>query len=178
MKKIDKKEALKDVEKIGKQTIEDYKKFALKGNVLDLAIGVVLGGAFTNIVNSLVTGIITPFLGILTNKVDLSSLYVSLTGGVFKSLDEAKASGALVLNYGLLLNAILNFVIVSVVLFMIIKNLTRFKKKENIEEVKTQKECPYCKSSINVLATRCPNCTSILEEKEDEKIKKPKIQKV
>jgi large conductance mechanosensitive channel len=164
MKDIKKNTRFKEIENASKKTFEDYKDFAMKGNVVDLAIGVVIGGAFTGIVNSLVTGVITPFLGILTNKVDLSSLYVSLSGGIYTSLEAAKQSGALVLNYGLLLNAILNFFIVSFVLFLIFRYLTKLRKKHDkdlqVAQEVTTKECPYCISQIPIKATRCPHCTS------------------
>lgn len=172
--KIDKK-AIKNIEKAGKKTMDDYKKFALKGNVIDLAIGVVIGGAFTNIVNSLVTGVITPVLGLLTNRVDLSSLYVSLTGGVYSTLEAAKESGALVLNYGLFLNAILNFFIISFVLFILISYIRKIgKKQEETEDVikeETTKTCKYCFTQIDINATRCPNCTSILNDENEDKDK-------
>lgn len=174
MKDTKKKSRLKDIEKASKKTFSDYRDFAMKGNVMDLAIGVVIGTAFTGIVNSLVTGVITPFLGVLTNKVDLSSLYISLSGGIYSSIEDARQSGALVLNYGLLLNAILNFFIVSFILFLILRYMTKLRKKEDnnkqaVEEI-TTKTCPYCISQISIEATRCPHCTSelVLNKKENE----------
>lgn len=145
-----------------KNAMEEYKKFAIKGNAMDLAIGVVIGSAFTNIVNSIVNSTITPLISILTNKVDLSKLFISLSGGTYSSLEEAKAAGALTLNYGEMLNAILNFFIVSLVLFVIIRIINHSKIKEEQEKakIKTTKECPYCFSTIPIKATKCAYCTS------------------
>lgn len=150
--------------KISRKAVEEYKEFALKGNVLDMAIGVVIGTAFTTIVNTLVSSIITPLLGILTNKVDLSDLFITLHGPKMETIAEAKAAGSLILTYGEVLNAILYFLIISLVLFIIVK----FINKGKVEKVKKEdtRDCPYCFSKININATRCPNCTSILEEKD------------
>ena len=174
------KEKVKEIEKQNKarakKTIDDYKKFAIKGNALDLAVGVVLGSAFTNIVNTIVSAVITPAISLLTSKVDLSTLFITLKGGQFDTLEQAKAAGAITLNYGELINAVLNFVIVSIVLFTIvsiIKNSTAKKEVENKE--KTTKTCPYCLSEIPIKATKCAHCTSDLEEvKKEENIKENK----
>ena len=136
-KKIEKKDIKKVIESKGKETrkktektINEYKEFALKGNVLDMAIGVVIGTAFTSIVNTLVSSIITPLLGLLTNKVDLSSLFITLHGPKTSTISEAKAAGSLILTYGELLNAILYFFIVSFTLFIVVKFIKKGKKKE------------------------------------------------
>jgi large conductance mechanosensitive channel len=154
-------------EKKAKKAIEDYKKFAIKGNVVDLAIGIVIGTAFTNIINTMVSSFITPLLSILTNKVDIGSLFISLSGGKYNTLEEAKAAGAIVINYGALFNAILNFFIVSVLLFIVFKYISKLKtsgEKDVVEEVKpTTKVCPYCKSTIDINATKCAFCTSKVE---------------
>lgn len=154
---------------IAKKTINNYKNFAMKGNILDMAIGVVIGSAFTSIVNTLVTSIITPLISVLTNKVDLSTLFITLHGTHMKTLQEAKAAGAITLNYGDLLNALLNFFIISTTLFIIvsiIKSKTKkdAKKVEEIQKV-TTKQCPYCLSSIPIDAIKCAHCTSDLIEK-------------
>lgn len=169
MKKLDNKE-LKEIskEKV-KLAYEDYKAFALKGNVLDLAIGVVLGSAFTNIVNTIVSSTITPIISLLTSNVDLSTLFITLKGGHFDTLEAAKEAGAITLNYGSLINAVLNFLIVSIVLFILVKTLAKANKKKSKEVETTTKTCPYCMSTINIKASRCPNCTSILEENEEKK---------
>ncbi len=166
MKKINTKELQEESKKKAKLAFEDYKKFALKGNAMDLAIGVVLGGAFTAIVNAIVNSLINPLIGLITNKVDLSQLFISLDGTKYETLDAAKAAGALTLNYGQLLTAILNFVIISVVLFLIVKTLAKANKKEEVVEEITTKTCPYCLSTIPLKATRCAHCTSELNEKE------------
>jgi large conductance mechanosensitive channel len=144
--------------------IKEFKEFALKGNVLDLAVGVVIGGAFGKIVTSLVNDMITPLIGLLLGKVDFSNLFISLNGSHYATLQDAKAAGAATLNYGLFLNSIIDFLIIAFSIFMVIKQLNRFKRKQ--AEVKTEvttKECPHCITSIPIKATRCPNCTSMLE---------------
>ncbi len=131
---------------------------------MDLAVGVVIGGAFGKIVTSLVNDIITPLIGLLLGKVDFSNLFITLSGGHFATLKEAKDKGAATLNYGLFLNTVIDFLIIAFSIFIVIKQLNRFKRKQ--EEVKppvTTKECPHCITSIPIKATRCPNCTSMLE---------------
>lgn len=164
MKKIDKKDLQEQSKKKAKLAFEDYKAFALKGNALDLAIGVVLGGAFTTIVNTLVSALITPIISLITSNVDLSTLFITLKGGSFETLEAAKAAGAITLNYGEILTAIINFIIISIVLFIIVKTLTKASKKDTQEVEITTKTCPYCLSTIPLKATRCAHCTSILEE--------------
>lgn len=178
--KQDFKEKVKEIDKQNKEkakkAIENYKKFAIKGNAMDLAVGVVLGSAFTNIVNTIVSSVITPSLSLLTSKVDLSTLFITLRGGKFDTLEQAKAAGAITLNYGELINAVLNFVIVSIVLFIIvsiIKNSTAKKAVENKE--KTTKSCPYCLSEIPIKATKCAHCTSDLETTKNENTGENKI---
>jgi large conductance mechanosensitive channel len=143
--------------------IKEFKAFIMKGNVLDLAIGVIIGGAFGKIVSSLVTDVLMPPLGMLLGKVDFSSLYINLGGGSYPSLAEAQKAGAATLNYGLFLNNIINFLIIALVIFLIIKQVNRLKKSpvEPAAEP-TTKECPFCKTSIAIKAIRCPNCTSQL----------------
>lgn len=174
-KKLEKSEIKENLKKKGEETkkktektINEYKEFALKGNVLDMAIGVVIGTAFTSIVNTIVSSIITPLLGMLTNHVDLSSLFITLHGPKMSTLAEAKAAGALVLSYGELLNAILYFFIVSFTLFIVVKFIKSGKKKEEKVKEETTKNCPYCLSTIPIKATRCAHCTSLLEETKKE----------
>lgn len=164
MKKIDRKELKEKSKQKAKLAFEDYKAFALKGNALNMAIGVVLGGAFTAIVNTIVSAVITPLISLITSNVDLSTLFITLKGGEFDTLEAAKAAGAITLNYGELINAVINFILISVILFILVKALTKSnKKEEEIVEV-TTKECPYCLSTIPIKATRCAHCTSELTE--------------
>ncbi len=169
--KIAKKQ--KEGKEKAKNAVEEYKKFAIKGNAMDLAVGVVIGSAFTNIVNSIVNTTITPLIGLLTNRVDLSTLFISLSGETYATLAEAKQAGALTFNYGELLNAILNFFIVSLVLFVIIRIINHSKIKEEKEKakIKTTKECPYCLSTVSIKATKCAFCTSDLNNVNETKSK-------
>lgn len=163
------KEKQKETKKFARKTIENYKNFAMKGNIIDMAIGVVIGSAFTNIVNTLVSSTITPIISLLTKDVDLSTLFITLKGDEFNTLEEARAAGAIVLSYGELLNSIINFLIISIVLFIVISIIKRSNKKVQKEEVAVKKEttriCPYCKSTIDISATKCAFCTSDLENK-------------
>jgi len=164
MGKIDRKELKEKSKQKAKLAFEDYKNFALKGNALNMAIGVVLGGAFTAIVNTIVSAVITPIISLLTSNVDLSTLFITLKGGHFDTLEAAKAAGAITMNYGELINAVINFILISVILFILVKALTKSnKKEEEIAEV-TTKECPYCLSTIPLKATRCAHCTSELHD--------------
>lgn len=145
----------------------EFKAFAIKGNAIDLAIGMVVGAAFTSIVNSLVKDIVTPLIGKLTGGLDFSKLFVSLDGVHYETLAEAQEAEAAILTYGNFITALINFLIIALVIFIVFKKLLVFNKKEEIaEEVAaepTEKECPYCKSTINIKATRCPHCTSEVE---------------
>ncbi len=173
------KEKTNDLKRKAKSAINDYKKFAIKGNAIELAIGIVIGSAFTNIVNSIVSSVITPLISIFTNKVDISSLFISLDGKKYESIEAAKEAGAAIITYGNLINSIINFLILSIVLFIMLKYITSIKNKlekldknanEEADKVKkaTTKKCPYCISEIDINATRCPHCTSIIEEPEIE----------
>lgn len=170
MKKIIKQEHLKNIKKIGSESkkkassfAKDFKNFATKGNIIDMAVGVIIGSAFTKIVNSLVNEIISPLLGTITGKVNFSSLFISLNGVKYDSLDLAKSANAPIINYGVFISNIIDFLIVAVVLFIFIKMIINsVKKEEPITE--TTKICPYCISNIDIKATRCSHCTSILEE--------------
>ncbi|MED1915127.1 large conductance mechanosensitive channel protein MscL [Bacillus thuringiensis] len=146
--------------------LKEFKEFALKGNVMDLAVGVVIGGAFGKIVTSLVNDIITPMIGLLLGKVDFSGLFINLSGVPYTTIAEAKKANAATLNYGLFLNSVIDFVIIAFSIFIVIKQLNRFKRKQEVEKApETTKECPHCISAIPIKATRCPNCTSMLETK-------------
>jgi len=130
---------------------DEFKKFISRGNVMDMAVGIIIGGAFTAIVNSLVNDIVMPLISLLTGGMDFSSLSIPLGQG-----EEAAA-----LNYGAFISAIINFLLISLVIFLLIRTLNKFHKEEPAAEP-TEKECPYCKSTISIKATRCPHCTSEL----------------
>lgn len=146
--------------------LKEFKEFISKGSVMDLAIGVIIGGAFSKIVSSLVDDIIMPLIGLLLGGADISNYFVTLDGGKYATLAEAQEAGAATLNYGLFLNRIIDFLIIAFVLFLVIKAINKARaltKKPEAEEAPTTKECPYCKSTIDINATRCPNCTSELK---------------
>ncbi|MBN1964339.1 MAG: large conductance mechanosensitive channel protein MscL [Anaerolineae bacterium] len=144
----------------------DFKQFIMRGNVLDLAVGVIIGGAFGAIVNSLVNDIIMPPIGLLLGNVDFSQIFIDLSGGGYETLAAAQEAGAATMNIGLFINTVITFLIVALAVFMMVSwfnRLTTMGKKEEAPADPTTKECPYCYSEINISATRCPNCTSQLE---------------
>ncbi|HLR34287.1 MAG TPA: large conductance mechanosensitive channel protein MscL [Tissierellales bacterium] len=141
---------------------KEFKEFAMKGSVLDLAIGVIVGGAFGKIVTSLVNDIIMPLIGGLLGRVDFSNFFISLDGTTYNSLAEAKNAGAATLNYGIFINTIIEFLIISFSLFLVVRQINRLRRDEEPGEPITKK-CEFCLSEIPVEATRCPNCTSALE---------------
>jgi large conductance mechanosensitive channel len=142
--------------------LQEFKEFALRGNVLDLAIAVVIGAAFGNIVSSFVSDILMPPIGLLLGNVDFSNLFINLSGRRYESLAAAQEAGAATINYGLFINTIIDFVIIAFALFLIVRQVNRLQRQEEPEEP-TTKECPYCLSTIPVGATRCPHCTAELE---------------
>ncbi len=142
---------------------KDFKAFIMRGNVIDLAVAVVIGGAFGAIVTSFVQDIIMPPIGLLLGKVDFSNLFVSLDGGKYASLAAAKEAGAATLNYGLFINTLINFIIIALAIFLVIRAINRLAvKKDEAPAEPTTKDCPYCATAIPIKATRCPNCTSQL----------------
>lgn len=141
----------------------EFRKFIARGNVVDLAVGVVIGTAFKDIVNSLVQDVILPPIGLLTNQVDFTQLYINLGSEKFATLAEAQAAGAPLIQYGMFINSIIDFVLIAFVIFIIIKQLNRLERKDNEKKPK-EKKCPYCYSKVHIKATRCPNCTSELRE--------------
>ena len=172
-KKLKKQHAnLKQLEQKGlkkaKGFIADFKQFATKGNVIDMAVGVIIANAFTKIVNSLVNDIITPAISIFTGKIDYSNIFLALDGNTYSTLEEAKEAGVSVISYGTFITNIVNFLMIALSLFVFLKVLFKLKninkKEEVIEEVITTKKCPYCLNDIDIQATRCGHCTSILEE--------------
>ncbi|MEK7442566.1 MAG: large-conductance mechanosensitive channel protein MscL [Chloroflexota bacterium] len=137
---------------------KEFKEFAMRGNVLDLAIGLIIGGAFGKIITSFVNDLLMPPIGLLLGKVDFSSLYISLSGQVYPSLKAAKEAGAATINYGLFLNTVLDFIIVAFAVFLLVRQVNRWTAKP--AAAPTTKDCPYCYSAIALKATRCPHCTS------------------
>lgn len=143
--------------------IKEFKEFIMRGNVLDLAIGIIIGGAFGKIVSSFVNDILMPPIGLLLGGVDFTNLFASLNGEKYASLAAAQEAGAPTLNYGLFINNILDFLIVAIAIFFVIKAVNKLQKPKPVEAAPvTTKECPYCFSAIPIKATRCPNCTSEL----------------
>ena len=145
---------------------KEFKEFAMKGNVVDMAVGIVIGAAFGTIVKSFVSDILMPPIGLLLGNVDFSNLFLVLKGGQagpFATIADAQAAGAVTLNYGLFINTVISFIIVAIAVFMVIKSINRMKREEEAPtEEPTTKDCPYCFSAIAIKATRCPNCTSEL----------------
>ncbi len=143
--------------------IKEFKEFIMRGNVLDLAIGIIIGGAFGKIVSSFVNDILMPPIGLLLGGVDFSNLFVSLNGEKYASLAAAQEAGAPTLNYGLFINNVLDFLIVAIAIFFVIKAVNKLQRPKPVEAAPaTTKECPYCFSTIPIKAKRCPNCTSEL----------------
>lgn len=172
-RKLEKQRAkLKKIEEKGlkkaKGFINDFKQFATKGNVIDMAVGVMVANAFTKIVNSLVNDIITPALSILTGKMDYTNLFVALDGNTYATLEEAKAAGASVISYGTFITNVVNFFMIALCLYIFLKVMFKVKdarKKEEVkEEIATTKKCPYCLNEVPLEATRCGHCTSMLNE--------------
>lgn len=145
--------------------LKEFRDFALRGNVIDLAVGVIIGAAFGKIVTSFVSDILTPPIGLLLGKVDLTNLFIDMSGQGYRSLADAKAAGAATLNYGLFLNNIIDFLIVAFVIFIFIRAINHMQKPAPPPQPGT-KVCPHCATDIPIKATRCPNCTSALENQE------------
>jgi large conductance mechanosensitive channel len=146
----------------GGPVFKEFKEFAMRGNVLDMAVGIVIGAAFGRIVTSFVEDILMPPIGLLAGRVDFSNLFISLTGKSFESLAAAKAAGAATLNYGMFLNHVINFLIVAFAIFILVKQVNRLKRAEAPAAAPATKQCPHCFSAIAAQATRCAHCTSQL----------------
>jgi large conductance mechanosensitive channel len=141
--------------------LKEFKEFAMKGNVLDMAVGIIIGAAFGRIITSLVADIIMPPIGLVLGHVDFSNLFLNISGTAYPTLAAAKAANAATVNYGAFLNTVIDFLIVAFVIFMLVRQANRWNKPAPAPAA-TTKECPYCASSIPLKATRCPNCTSEL----------------
>ena len=145
--------------------IKEFKEFIARGNVIDLAVGIIIGAAFGKIVTSLVNDVVMPPIGLLLGGVDFSNFFVNLSDRPFTKLADAKAAGAPTISYGIFINTLLEFLIVALVVFLIVKAINRMRRQPE-ELPETVKACPFCISSIPVQATRCPNCTSQLQVEE------------
>jgi large conductance mechanosensitive channel len=141
---------------------KEFKEFALRGNVIDMGVGIIIGAAFGKIVSSFVADILMPPLGLMVGKVDFGNLFLDLSRHGYKSLAEAKAAGAATLNYGLFINSIFDFVLVAFALFILIRQMNRWVKKPLPADAPSTKECRFCYSNIPIKATRCAHCTSEL----------------
>ncbi len=140
---------------------KDFKEFVMRGNVMDLAVGVIIGAAFGKIITSLVSDILMPPLSVLLGKVDFANMFIDLSGAHHPTLAAAKAAGAATINYGLFLNAIVDFLLVALVIFMIVKQANKL-RREPAPAPPSTKDCPFCATAIPIPAKRCPNCTSQL----------------
>lgn len=146
---------------------KEFKEFAMRGNVIDMAVGIIIGAAFGTIVKSLVADIIMPPIGLILGNVDFSNLFVTLsdgaTAGPYASIIDAQTAGAVTINYGVFINTVISFLIIAFCVFMIIRSMNKLKRQEEAPKVEpTTKECPHCFSTISIKATRCANCTTEL----------------
>ena len=147
-----------------KKFIKEFKEFAFRGNMLDMAIGVMIGGAIANIVSSIVNDLIMPLIGLLTGGFDMNNLFVSLDGNSYATLAAAQEAGAATLNYGTFLTYVVDFLIMAFCIFLVLKLIMSLKRKKDEEPEKESRKCPYCFSEIHDDATRCPHCTSELKD--------------
>ena len=148
--------------------LKEFKEFAMRGNVIDMAVGIIMGAAFGGIVNSLVSDVIMPPIGLLLGNIDFSNFFLVLkegkVAGPYASVAAAKAAGAVSLNYGVFVNTIVSFLIVAFSVFLLVRSVNKLRRKEEVPPVlPTTKECAYCFTSIPIKATRCPHCTSELK---------------
>ena len=151
-----------------KRNLGEFKEFAVKGNVIDMAVGIIIGAAFGNVVNSIVNDVIMPPLGALMGKVDFSKLYLTVYNPTpdvsYPTLEAAKEAGVVTINYGLFINTLISFTMVAFAVFLLVKGINKLKaateKEKEAEEAATTKECPRCFSTIDIKATKCPHCTA------------------
>lgn len=151
-----------DIKKKLSEEGNGFKEFAFKGNLFDLAVGIVIGTAFSKLISSLVENIFMPPIGFLTSKVDFSKLYFALGSGKYDSLEKAQEAGAVVIKYGEVISVLISFLITALVVYIFIVKISKMLKKDEVKVAETTKECPFCKSEINKDAKKCPNCTSNL----------------
>lgn len=155
-------ETLKGVEKPMKKFLKDFKAFAVQGNVIDLAVGVMIGGAFGKIVSSLVSDIFMPLIGLLTGGTDMTNLFISLNGQHYDTLADATTAGAATLNYGVFLTNVIDFVLIALCIFLFVRLISKVMPKKPAPPAEPTRVCPYCRTTVSAVATRCPNCTSEL----------------
>lgn len=148
--------------------LKELKEFAMRGNVIDMAVGIIIGAAFGTIVKSFVSDVIMPPIGLLLGNVDFANLFVVLKEGAlagpYAALADAQAAGAVTLNYGVFINTVISFIIVAFAVFMVIRSMNQMKREEEAPAEPTTKECPHCFTSIPIKATRCPHCTTQLSK--------------
>jgi large conductance mechanosensitive channel len=142
---------------------EEFKKFIMRGSVVDMAVGIIIGAAFTSVVQSLVNDILMPPIGRVLGGIDFAGLFINLGPGTYETLAEAQEAGAATINYGLFINAVISFLIVALVVFLLVKSLARMQEDEAAPSEPTTKECPECLSEIPIHARRCAFCTTVLE---------------
>jgi len=140
--------------------LKEFRAFAMRGNVLDLAVGVIIGGAFGKIVSSFVTDVLMPPIGLLLGRVDFTNLFVNLSGQSYPTVAAAKVAGAGTLNYGLFIQAVIDFVLVAFAVFLLVRQVNRLQRPAPSVPAPATRPCPYCRSAIDPRATRCPHCTS------------------
>ena len=158
-------EKIKNVAGKSKGFAAEFREFIMRGNVMDMAVGVIIGGAFQKIISSLVDDIIMPLISIITGGIDFNNMFVCLDGNSYATLEAAKEAGAVTLNYGTFITVVINFILMALVIFLLVKFMNSVSNKfakEEAEAPKTTKICPHCKSEIDKDATRCPHCTSEL----------------
>lgn len=145
--------------------LKEFKEFAIKGNMIDMAVGIIIGGAFNGLVSTLVNDVIMPLLSVLTGKIDFSNIFFAMDGNRYETL-SAVPEGVATVNIGLFISGVINFIIMAFVVFLIVKFINRLRapKVQPAAPAPTTKVCPYCKTEIAIDATRCPHCTSVLEE--------------
>jgi large conductance mechanosensitive channel len=144
--------------------LKEFKEFAMRGNVVDMAVGIIIGAAFGKIVSSFVNDVLMPPIGLLLGKVNFSNLFIDLSGNNFATLEEATKAGAATINYGLFFNTILDFIIVAFAVFLMIRQINRMKREPEAAPVAPDtKQCPFCLSTVPLKAVRCPHCTSELK---------------
>jgi large conductance mechanosensitive channel len=152
----------------GSEMLKEFKEFAMKGNVIDMAVGIIIGAAFGTIVNSLVQDVIMPPIGLLLGNVDFSNIFVVLkegkVAGPYASVAAAKSAGAVTINFGMFVNTIISFILIAFAVFLLVRTINRMRREEKAPSAApTTKECSYCFSKIPIQATRCPQCTSELK---------------